>query len=191
MPDGGGAGYRQGPNRRRGPFAFTRGRIAQVVAIVAVGITGAFLPYLFLVYENYTSEVVRATYPLWPAAGLLSVLNLTYLPSAAESLDQLQRGVDLMSLGAHAHQVGLVMAVLTAWGLFMDEINKFLWWPLHLAGWILSLGTFALIIGWLLLRAVQVDVQILVGWVPLLAAGILTLVFTFRSRSRIDTYRGA
>ncbi len=161
------------------------------MAIVAVGITGAFLPYLFLVYENYTSEVVRATYPLWPAAGLLSVLNLTYLPSAAESLDQLQRGVDLMSLGAHAHQVGLVMAVLTAWGLFMDEINKFLWWPLHLAGWILSLGTFALIIGWLLLRAVQVDVQILVGWVPLLAAGILTLVFTFRSRSRIDTYRGA
>ena len=103
----------------------------------------------------------------------------------------MQRGVDLMHLGAHAHQVGLVIAVLTAWGLFMDEINKFFWWPLHIAGWILGLGTVALMVGWLLLRAVEVDVQILAGWVPLLIAGILALVFTFRARSRIDTYRGA
>ncbi len=176
---------------RRGPFTFTRARIAQVGSIVAVGIVGALLPYLFLVYENYASEVVRETHSLWPAARLLGLLNIVYLPSAADDPDQLQRGVDLMNLGAHAHQVGLVIAVLTAWGLFMDEINKFLWWPLHLAGWILGLGTVALIVGWLLLRAVEVDVQIFAGWVPLLAAGILALVFTFRSRSRIDTYRGA
>ena len=176
---------------RRGPFTFTRGRIAQVLVIVVVGIVGALLPYLYLVYENYTSEVVRETHSLWPAARLLGLLNLTYLPSAAENPDQLLRGVDLMNLGSHAQQVGLVMAVLTVWGLFMDEINKFLWWPLHLAGWLLALGTIALIVGWLLLRAVAVDVQILVGWVPLLAAGILALVFSFRARSRIDTYRGA
>ena len=69
--------------------------------------------------------MVRETHSLWPAARLLGLLNSSYLPSAAEDPDQLQRGVDLMNLGAHAHQVGLVMAVLTAWGLFMDEINKF------------------------------------------------------------------
>ncbi len=176
---------------RRGPFTFTRDRILQAAAVVVIGVVGALLPYLTLVYENYTSEVVRETASLWPAANRLGLLNLVYLPSAAEDPDQLQRGVDFMHLGARAHQVGLVVAVLTVWGLFMDEINKFLWWPLHIAGWTLAVGTIALVIGWLLLRAVQVDVQILFGWVPLLIAGVLTLIFTFRARSRIDTYRGA
>ena len=171
------------PDVRRGPFTFTRERIVQVAAVVVVGVIGALLPYMTLVYENYFSEVVQETFSLWPAADRLGLLNLVYLPSGAENPDQLQRGVDFMHLGARAHQVGLVLAVLTVWGLFMDEINKFLWWPLHIAGWILVVGTVALVIGWQLLIAVQVDVAILFGWVPLLIAGVLALIFTFRCRA--------
>jgi hypothetical protein len=31
-------------------------------------------------------------------------------------------------------QLGSLLAAATCWGLFFDEINKFLWWPLHLSG---------------------------------------------------------
>ena len=175
---------------RRGPFTFTRARIIQVALVLGVGVIGAALPYLRLVYENYASEVVVATDALWAAAARFRLLNIGYLPSAADGPEPLQRGVDLMNLGVNAQQVGLVVAIATAWGLFMDEINKFLWWPLHISGWLLAVGALPLLAGWAALRAVGVDVSVLLGWVVLLAAGILVLVFTFRARSRIDTYGG-
>ena len=170
-------------------FTFTRGRIVQAALIVVVGVVGALLPYLRVVYENFASEVVEETKSLWPAAAWLRSLSIGYLPSAGTP-EQVQRGIDLMNLGAHAHEVGLVIAVATVWGLFMDEINKFVWWGLHVGGWLLALATLPLLGGWLLLRRVDADVSVLVGWVPLLAAGVLAIVFTLRARSRLDTYAG-
>lgn len=176
----------------RGVFTFDRPRILQVAGIVALPAIGALLPYLTLGYENYTSEPVRPTASLFPAAAIIRVLNLGYVP-AADGVDpnEVLRGVDLLAFGSSAHQVGMIMAILTCWGLFMDEINKFLWWPLHLSGWILLAGTVAIWVGVLWLQSRGVDAHLGIGWLPLTIAGIGILVITFRARSRIDTYRGA
>lgn len=176
----------------RGVFTFDRPRIVQVAGIVILPVIGALLPYLTLGYENYTSEPVRPTASLFPAAQIIRVLNLVYVP-AAEGVDPdaVLRGVDLLAFGSSAHQVGMIMAILTCWGLFMDEINKFLWWPLHLSGWILVAGTIALWAAVLWLQSVGVDAHLGIGWLPLTLAGVLILVVTFRAHSRIDTYRGA
>ena len=181
-----------GEGWHRGAFTFTRNRIVGVVAVVVIGVVGALLPYLTLGYEDFSSQPVRPTLTLWPTARLLRVLSLTYLPAGADAgPDALQRGVDFLTFGASMHQVGLVLAVVTLWGLFMDEINKFLWWPLHLAGWILVLATVGSWVGVLIFQKAGVDAHLGPGWVPLLAAGVLVLVLTFGSRSRIDSYRGA
>jgi hypothetical protein len=176
----------------RAPFTFTRNRILQVAGIVVVPLIGALLPYLTLGYENFASQPVRPTESLFPAARLIRTLSIQYVPAAPDvDPDAIQRGVDLLAFGTSAHQVGMIVAILTCWGLFMDEINKFLWWPLHLSGWILVAGTIAVWAGTLWMQSIGVDIALHLGWIPLLIAGVGILVITFRARSRIDSYRGA
>lgn len=176
---------------RRGPFTFTRTRVIQVAVIVLLCVLGAFLPYLTLGYQDYASQPIRPTYALFRAADVMSRLDLTYLPASDRlSQDALSPGVDLIHLGARAQEVGLVVAILTAIGLCMDEVNKFVWWPLHLAGWVLGLGAVALLVGVRMLAGTGTDVHAGLGWLPLALAGVAAVVFTFRSYSRMDTYRG-
>ncbi len=176
----------------RAPFTVTVPRLIEVVGIVVVSLIGVFLPYLTLAYENFASQLMRVTESLFPAARTIRVLSIQYLPGRPDvDPDALQRGIDLLAFGTSAHQVGLIVAILTCWGLFMDEINKFLWWPLHISGWILVAGTIGVWAGVLWLQSLGVDIHLQFGWVPLLIAGLGILVITFRARSRIDTYRGA
>ena len=84
----------------------------------------------------------------------------------------------------------MVVALVTLVALLMDEINKFFFWPLHLAGWVLVLATVLLWLGAVRLGRLGVELSLGPGWVPLLVAGALVLVFTFRARTRIDTYGG-
>jgi hypothetical protein len=176
---------------KRGPFTFTRARLIQVGVVVALCLVGAFLPYLTLGYLDFASQPIRPTHALFSAADMISRLDLTYLPAADRvSQDVLQPGVDVIHLGARAQQTGLVVAVLTSVGLCMDEVSKFLWWPLHLSGWLLVLGAVALLVGVRMLAATGTDVHAGLGWLPLALAGVAAVVFTFSSHSRIDTYRG-
>lgn len=176
---------------QRNGYTLDRARVVPAVVLVVLLLVGALLPYVTLAYDNYASEPIRPTHPLWPGTNMMRLMNLTYLTAGPDaSADGLQRGVDVFILGASAHQVGIVVAIVTIGGLFKDEVNKFFWWPLHLSGWLLVLGTAALFAGWGLLSNQGVDVDLGPGWVPLALAGILTLVLTFRSRSRLDTYRG-
>jgi hypothetical protein len=87
-------------------------------------------------------------------------------------------------------EIGTVVAAVTCWGLFFDEINKFLWWPLHLSGYVLVVVPIPLLVGLYMLRASRVTVSVGPAWVPAVLAGLLILVVTFRARSRIDSYGG-
>ena len=87
-------------------------------------------------------------------------------------------------------QIGSIIAVASVVGQFFDEINKFLWWPLHLAGYLLVLTTVPLFIGVHLLQVQHIPVQLGPAWVPALLAGLIALVMTFRSWKRIDSYGG-
>jgi hypothetical protein len=176
---------------RRGPFTFTRGRIIQVAVIVVLGVVGAVLPYLTLAYQDFSSQLIRPTHALFKAADMMGRLDLGYLP-AADKVGQnaLSPGVDVIHLGARAQQVGLIAAIVTSAALFMDEVNKFLWWGLHLSGWVLALGGIALLIGVNMLASTGTDVHAGIGWLPLALAGVVAIVFTFRSHKRLDTYRG-
>lgn len=87
-------------------------------------------------------------------------------------------------------QLGSLLAAATCWGLFFDEINKLLWWPLHLSGYLLVAVPLPLFVGLDQVRANRVTIDLGPGWLPAVLAGVLILVWTFRARGRIDTYGG-
>jgi hypothetical protein len=158
------------------------------VASVALVVLGAVLPYLRVQYLDFTVQLVDVRLTLFPAATFVRGIDPLWLPAAAVS--ELPLALNVFNLGASMHQIGAVVAVLLCWGLFPDEINKFFWWPLHVAGWILALGFVPLLAGLWMLRSAGVVVGLGPGWVPLTLAGVVVLVSTFRAHGRLDTYGG-
>ncbi len=167
---------------------FRRDRVIPAAVSVVLVVVGALLPYLRLQYLNRTVELVDARLALFPAAALIRSVDPLWLPAADGT--RLPQALQIFNLGGAMHQIGAVLAVLLCWALFAEEINKFFWWPLHLAGWVLALGLVPLLAGLGMLRAAGVVVGLGVGWVPLTFAGVLILVSTFRAQSRLDTYGG-
>ncbi|WP_157720299.1 hypothetical protein [Friedmanniella luteola] len=166
----------------------TRGRVVPAaVSVVLVGL-GALLPYLRMQYLDFTVQVVDARLTLFPAATLVRGVDPQWLPAADPA--RLPLALNVFNLGASMHQIGAVLAVLLCWALVVDEINKFFWWPLHLAGWVLALGFVPLWAGLAMLRSAGVVAGLGVGWVPLTLAGVVILVSTFRAHARLDTYGG-
>lgn len=172
-------------------FTFTRPRLFQVGAIVLLVVLGLVLPYLTLDYINFSSEPVRDTQRLSGAANLLGSLDPTYLPGyVIMNRDQYTLALNVLDVAPNIQLVAGVVALLTCWGQFMDEINKFLWWPLHLVAYPLVILPVPLFIGLHLLRATNTTVSLGPAWVPGFLLGVVALVVTFRSRSRLDSYGG-
>jgi hypothetical protein len=171
-------------------FTFSRRRIIEVATFVVLVVLGCVLPYLSMQYQNDKIEVVQFSGRLFSAADFVRGIDPLYFPSyePGPKVGQMQLGLNVYNLGAAMHQIGAVVAVLMCWSLFQDEINKFFWWPLHLAGWLLALGFVPLFIGRSLLHRVQVDTSVSYGWLPLTLAGVVIVALTFRAHSRIDTY---
>ncbi len=158
-----------------------------VVSVVLVGV-GAVLLYVRMQYLNFSVQLVEARLTLFPGATFVRGVDPLWLPAADP--DRLPLALNVFNLGAAMHQIGAVVAVLLCWALLPDEINKFFWWPLHLSGWLLSLGFLPLWGGLGMLRSAGVVVGLGVGWVPLTLAGVVVLISTFRAHSRLDSYGG-
>jgi hypothetical protein len=106
--------------------------------------------------------------------------------SPGEKAQRIVFALNVIAAGPSLHQIGAVVAIITAACLFQDEINKFFWWPLHLSGWLLGVGFIPLLLGAALLSREEVELTVLPAWIPLTGAGIVVLISTFRSRDRID-----
>ena len=176
---------------RRG-FTFSRVRVLQVSAIVILAILGMALPYLTMVWQNPASELVVFRGSLIPSGNFVGGLEPLDLPdySPGERAQRIVFALNVIAAGPSLHQIGAVVAIITAACLFQDEINKFFWWPLHLSGWLLAVGFIPLLIGAALLSREEVELSVLPAWIPLTVAGILVLICTFKSRHRIDRYAG-
>ncbi|MCW2811612.1 MAG: hypothetical protein JWP61_2070 [Friedmanniella sp.] len=171
-------------------LTFSRPRILAVAGAVLLVVVGSVLPYLRLDYIDYTVQLTHFHASLFPSATFVRGVDPVWLPSYSPGpqYGRLQLALNVFNLGPSFHQIGAVVAVLTLACLFQDEINKFFWWPLHLAGWLLAIAVLPLVVGLVLLRQADVTVGIDPGFVPLTLAGILVLWATFRSHKRIDTY---
>ena len=169
-----------------------RSRLVQVGLPLLLGGLGCLLPYLTITSLNTRIEPVTVTRSLWGAADLARGLDPTEVPSfyTGADPDSLGRWLNIFSIGLTLQQVGVVVGLLTLVALLMNEINKLVFWPLHLAGWMLVLAAVPLWLGVVQLRGLGVDLTLGPGWVPLVLAGVLLLVFTVRARKRIDTYAG-
>ena len=166
-------------------------RAVQVGGLLILLVLGAVLPYVTMEYYNARTELVRSTAQLFGAGGLLSGIDPSYLPSYDVAVrSQMNLAFNVIGVAPGLQEVGTVVAAATCWGLFFDEINKFLWWPLHLSGYLLVLVPLPLFVGLHLLRATRVTVSVGPAWVPAVLAGVLILTATFRARSRIDSYGG-
>ncbi|HEY5980017.1 MAG TPA: hypothetical protein VIT41_10320 [Microlunatus sp.] len=169
-----------------------RSRLVQVALPLVVGALGCLLTYLTITSLNAQIEPVTLTQRLWGAADLARSLDPTDVPSfyTGSDPDALGRWLNTFSIALTLQQVGVVVGLVTLVALLMDEINKFFFWPLHVAGWVLVLSTVPLWLGAVQLGRLGVALRLGPGWLPLLLAGALVLVFTFRARLRIDTYGG-
>lgn len=174
---------------RRGNLALTRSRLVAASAVLVLGILGAVLPYVRLTYLNDASERVTSSPRLFGAASLLGGVDPTYLPGYHLQLrSTYDLALNFAAAGPGLQEVGTVVAVLTCWGLLTDEINRFVWWFLHLSGYPLVLAPVALLVGAHRLHALDVPLVVGPAWVPGLLAGVVVLVSTARARRRIDSY---
>ena len=172
-------------------LTFTRERVVGVAAIVVLIVLGVVLPYMTITYINDASESVVGRERLAGAGDLIGGIDPTYLPGYLITLRHaFTLGLNVVSIGIGMQQIGSIITVASVVGQFFDEINKFLWWPLHLAGYLLVLTPVPLFIGVHLLQVQHIPVQLGPAWVPALLAGVIALVMTFRSWKRIDSYGG-
>ena len=171
-------------------FSLTRPRLAAAAAIVVLVVVGSLLPYLSMPYVDFAAQPAHFAASLFPAATFIRGIDPLWLPGfqPGPAADQMQVALTVFNLGPSLQQIGAVLSVVFLVALFQDEVNKFLWWPLHLSGWLLALAPVALFLGLRLLHAAQVEVSVQLGWLPLALAGVVVLVATFRSHSRMDTY---
>ena len=124
-------------------------------------------------------------------AGTLLALDPTYFPSySPEVRESFNQAFNVVGIAPVLQQLGSLVALVTCWGLLLDEINKFLWWPLHVSGYLLAVVPVPLFVGASLVRGTGVTLDLGPAWVASVLAGALILVATFRSRDRIDTYGG-
>jgi hypothetical protein len=116
--------------------------VLQVSAIVVLVILGMPLPYLTMVWWNPASEIAAFRGSLIPSANFVGGLEPLDLPdySPGERSQRIVFALNVIAAGPSFHQIGAVVAIITAACLFQDEINKFFWWPLHLSGWLLAAG---------------------------------------------------
>jgi hypothetical protein len=168
----------------------TTGRALQVGGVLLLLLLGVLLPYLTLERFDQSFAVVTESAPL-TGAGELTGLDATYLPSYdAEIRPAFNVAFNVLGVGPTLQIFGSLVALASCWGLFFDEINKFLWWPLHLSGYLLIAVPIPLFIGLRMVSDLGVKAALGPGWVPAVLAGVLILMATLRSRSRIDTYGG-
>lgn len=169
-----------------------RSRLTQVAVPLVLGVLGCLLPAVTITSLNTRIEPVTVTQSLWGSADLARSLDPTEMPSfyTGADPDALGRWLNVFSVALTLQQVGAVVALVTLVGLLMDEINRFVFWPLHLAGWVLALAPVLLWWGAVRLGALGVDVRLGPAWVALLLAGVVLVVLTVRARGRIDSYGG-
>lgn len=173
-------------------FTLDRGRLLQVAVPLVLGALGCLLPALTITSRNAQIETVTSTGRLWPAADLARTLDPQVMPSFYDGAEPARLGLWLnaLSVGLTLEQIGVVVGVLSLVALLMDEINAFVFWPLHLAGWVLAAAPIPLWLGAIGLRRLAVELALGPAWFALTAAGITLLVLTVRARSRIDSYPG-
>jgi hypothetical protein len=133
--------------RRRG-VTITRGRAAQVGMVLLALLLGAVLPYVTLEHYDGRFELVRTTADLPETGGLLNGMDPTFLPSYDIVVrSDMNTAFNVIGLAPGVQQLGSLVAAVTCWGLFFDEINKFLWWPRHLSGYLLVVVPMPLFVG--------------------------------------------
>ena len=168
----------------------TAARALQVGGILLLLLLGAVLPYLTLEHFDQSFAIIRETAAL-TNAGDLTGLDATYLPSYDPAVrPDFNVAFNVLGVGPTLQIFGSLVAAVTCWGLFYDEINKFFFWPLHLSGYLLIAVPIPLFVGLDMVRDLRVTASLGPAWIFALLAGILILVVTLRARKRIDTYGG-
>lgn len=168
----------------------TGARALQVGGILVLLLLGLVLPYLTLEHFDQSFAVIRDTASL-TGAGDLTGLDATYLPSYDPSVrPDFNVAFNVLGIAPPLQIFGSLVAAVTCWGLFYDEINKFFFWPLHLSSYLLIAVPVPLFIGLNMVRDLRVTASVGPAWVFAVLAGILILVVTLRARTRIDTYGG-
>ncbi len=172
-------------------YTITRPRIVTVVIVAVAGVVGALLPYLTVTYLDFTSQQVRPTHALFPTTKMLSTMDIGYFPSSGRAnADTIGHGIALLQLGSTMQEIGTVVAVITVFGIFMNEINKFIWWPLLVSGFLLVLGPVFVFLGAHAMTSANVALSVRFGWILLVLTGAFVIVTALRNRSRLDSYRG-
>ena len=168
----------------------TVARALQVGGILVLLLLGAVLPYLTLEHFDQSFAVTRETASLTDA-GDLTGLDATYLPSYDPAVrPEFNVALNVLGVGPTLQIFASLVAAVTCWGLFYDEINKFFFWPLHLSSYLLIAVPIPLFLGLNMVRDLQVSADLGPAWIFAVLAGVLILVVTLRARARIDTYGG-
>ncbi|HEY5979094.1 MAG TPA: hypothetical protein VIT41_05600 [Microlunatus sp.] len=95
-------------------------------------------------------------------------------------------GINVAYLGIGMQQLALVAAFASFWVLAAEDINRWIFRVVIIAGWVLALSTPITLTGWSLIRASGAPALLGWAWLPALIAGLAIIVVARRSRERID-----
>ncbi|MCW2804513.1 MAG: hypothetical protein JWN06_2730 [Propionibacteriaceae bacterium] len=89
-------------------------------------------------------------------------------------------------LGIALHQFGLLLALVTFWIVAAEDINRWLWRMMVVAGWLLAVGAVISVVGGVLIGAAGVPALLGYAWLPALLAGVALIISARRAKDRID-----
>lgn len=148
------------------------------------GLAVAFLLLLSTLLPHIAVVGVPGSRTLMPTSAYF--LSITNADLGVVGTRSLGLGLNLTYVGLGMQQFGLVLAAVSVWIVFGgDEVNRWLWRMLVVAGWLVALSAPAVLIGWRLIAS-TVPVTPGVAWCAALAAGLLILVLTQQSRAHRD-----
>ncbi len=112
---------------------------------------------------------------------------------AGLDLTGVSAGLNVTYVGLAAHEVGLLMALFSAWSLAAETLGVWVRRFVLLSGWFLALSAVISITGYQLLAASGVPMLLGSAWVFALLGGLVMILGGMAARERVDqtTYLAA
>lgn len=113
-------------------------------------------------------------------------LDVQAIRFATTDLSTLALAFNATYLGLALHEFGLLLATFSVWSVLGDDVNRWLWWMMRIAGWLLVSSPPFITTGWALMQRSGVPAQLGIAWLLTMLGGLGLVLLAWVTRQRID-----
>lgn len=161
----------------KGVAGVRRSRVVATAVLAVLLLLSALLPHVWIADQGTGRW-------LFPTGSFFAAVQPAYLP--ATSLEALAFAINVTYLGLGMQELSMVAIALTFWIFASEDINRWLYRILLVAGWMLTLSVPLVITGWGLMLRAGTPAILGYAWVPTLLAGLAIVIGCRLSHDHID-----